>query len=70
MAVSAFFTAMQTYLQQRNRDDIRRVYSWISAGCRPPAGTTCCCCCLRSPAISVAALLVCRREKPTLLAVG
>ncbi len=29
VAVSAFFTAMQTYLQQRNQDDIRRVYSWI-----------------------------------------
>ena len=29
VAVSAFFTAMQTYLQQRNQEDIRRVYSWI-----------------------------------------
>lgn len=29
VAVAAFFTAMQTYLQQRNQDDIRRVYAWI-----------------------------------------
>jgi len=29
VAVSAFFTALQTYLQQRNQEDIRRVYSWI-----------------------------------------
>lgn len=29
VAVAAFFTALQTYVQQRNQDDIRRVYSWI-----------------------------------------
>ncbi len=29
VAVAAFFTAVQTYLQQRNTDTIRQVYSWI-----------------------------------------
>ena len=29
VAVAAFFTALQTYLQQRNTDTIRQVYSWI-----------------------------------------
>jgi len=29
VAVAAFFTAMQTYLQQRNLDTVRQVYSWI-----------------------------------------
>ncbi|WP_414715116.1 FecCD family ABC transporter permease [Stackebrandtia sp.] len=29
VAVSAFFTAMQTYIQQRNVDTVASVYSWI-----------------------------------------
>lgn len=29
VAVAAFFTAVQTYIQQRNADAIRQVYSWI-----------------------------------------
>jgi iron complex transport system permease protein len=29
VAVAAFFTAVQTYLQQRNTETIRQVYSWI-----------------------------------------
>ena len=29
VAVAAFFTAAQTYVQARNADDIRQVYSWI-----------------------------------------
>lgn len=29
VAVSALFTAMQTYVQQRHASDIRQVYSWI-----------------------------------------
>jgi iron complex transport system permease protein len=29
VAVAAFFTAAQTYVQQRNADTIREVYSWI-----------------------------------------
>jgi iron complex transport system permease protein len=29
VAVAAFFTALQTYLQQRNAETIRQVYSWI-----------------------------------------
>ncbi len=29
VAVAAFFTAMQTYLQQRNSDTLRQVYAWI-----------------------------------------
>ena len=29
VAVASFFTAMQTYVQQRNQDTIRQVYSWI-----------------------------------------
>ena len=29
IAVAAFFTAMQTYVQQRNSETIRQVYAWI-----------------------------------------
>lgn len=29
VAVAAFLTAIQTYLQQRNQDTVRQVYSWI-----------------------------------------
>lgn len=29
VAVAAFFTAMQTYLQQQNLETVRQVYSWI-----------------------------------------
>ncbi len=29
VAVAAFLTAIQTYVQQRNSDDLRKVYSWI-----------------------------------------
>ncbi len=29
VAVASFFTALQTYVQQRNQDTIRQVYSWI-----------------------------------------
>ena len=29
VAVASFFTAVQTYVQQQNADDIRQVYSWI-----------------------------------------
>jgi iron complex transport system permease protein len=29
IAVAAFFTAMQTYVQQRNSETIRQVYTWI-----------------------------------------
>jgi iron complex transport system permease protein len=29
VAVASFLTAMQTYVQQRNQDTIRQVYSWI-----------------------------------------
>lgn len=29
VAVASFFTAVQTYLQQRSQDTIRQVYSWI-----------------------------------------
>ena len=29
IAVAAFFTALQTYVQQRNSDTIRQVYTWI-----------------------------------------
>ncbi|MBK9180207.1 MAG: iron ABC transporter permease [Acidimicrobiales bacterium] len=29
VAVASFFTALQTYVQQRNADTIREVYSWI-----------------------------------------
>ncbi len=29
VAVTSFFTAMQTYVQQRNQDTIRQVYTWI-----------------------------------------
>ena len=32
VAVASFFTAMQTFVQQQNSDDIRRVYSWILGG--------------------------------------
>lgn len=29
VAVASFFTALQTYVQERNQDTIRQVYSWI-----------------------------------------
>ncbi|HEX6312806.1 MAG TPA: iron ABC transporter permease, partial [Acidimicrobiia bacterium] len=29
VAVAAFFTAAQTYVQSRNSDDIRQIYSWL-----------------------------------------
>ena len=29
VAVAAFFTAVQTYVQSRNADDIRQIYSWL-----------------------------------------
>jgi iron complex transport system permease protein len=29
VAVTSFFTALQTYVQQRNQDTIRQVYTWI-----------------------------------------
>lgn len=32
VAIANFFTAIQTYLQQRNSDQIRRVFSWILGG--------------------------------------
>jgi iron complex transport system permease protein len=32
VAVATFFTAMQTYLQQRESDTLREVYSWILGG--------------------------------------
>jgi iron complex transport system permease protein len=32
VAVASFFTALQTFVQQQNSDDIRRVYSWILGG--------------------------------------
>ena len=32
VAVASFFTALQTFLQQRNTDDIREVYNWFLGG--------------------------------------
>jgi len=32
IAVTSFFTAFQTFLQQRNADDIRQVYTWVLGG--------------------------------------
>ena len=32
VAVASFFTAIQTYLQQRNTNDIRQVYTWFLGG--------------------------------------
>lgn len=32
VAVASFFTAIQTFLQQSNTDDIRQVYSWFLGG--------------------------------------
>ena len=32
VAVAAFFTSIQTFLQQQNADQIRRVFSWILGG--------------------------------------
>lgn len=32
VAVASFFTAMQTYLQQRNTEDIRQIYVWFLGG--------------------------------------
>ncbi len=32
VAVASFFTAMQTFLQQRNAEDIRQIYTWFLGG--------------------------------------
>ena len=32
VAVASFFTAAQTFLQQRNADDIRQIYTWFLGG--------------------------------------
>lgn len=32
VAIAAFFTAIQTFLQQQNTEDIRQVYSWLLGG--------------------------------------
>lgn len=32
VAVASFFTALQTFLQQRNTEDIRQVYTWFLGG--------------------------------------
>ena len=32
VAVASFFTALQTYLQQRNTEDIRQIYVWFLGG--------------------------------------
>jgi len=32
VAVTAFFTAFQTFIQQRNTEDIRQVYTWVLGG--------------------------------------
>jgi len=32
VAVTAFFTAFQTFLQQRNTEDLRQIYTWILGG--------------------------------------
>lgn len=32
VAVASFFTALQTFLQQRNADDIRAIYTWFLGG--------------------------------------
>ena len=32
VAVAALFTAFQTFMQQRNTEDIREVYVWILGG--------------------------------------
>ncbi|MGI9607674.1 MAG: FecCD family ABC transporter permease [Acidimicrobiales bacterium] len=32
VAVASFFTALQTFLQQRNTDDIRQIYTWFLGG--------------------------------------
>ena len=32
VAIAALFTALQTYLQQRNTEDIRQIYTWILGG--------------------------------------
>jgi iron complex transport system permease protein len=68
VAVSAFFTAMQTYLQQRNQDDIRRVYAWI-LGRLSTSGWHDVVLLLPYATIAVVVLLACRRRLDV-LAVG
>lgn len=34
IAIASFFTAIQTFLQQRNTEDIREVYTWFLGGLR------------------------------------
>lgn len=32
VAVASFFTALQTYVQQRNTEDLREIYTWLLGG--------------------------------------
>lgn len=68
VAVSAFFTALQTYLQQRNQDDIRRVYTWI-LGRLSTSGWHDVLLLLPYAAVCTVVLLACRRRLDV-LAVG
>ncbi len=61
VAVSAFLAAAQTYLMQRNVDDLREVYSWL-LGRLATAGWHDTLLLLPYAAISAAAILVLRRE--------
>ncbi|MBA2498060.1 MAG: iron ABC transporter permease [Acidimicrobiia bacterium] len=68
VAVATFFTAAQTYVQQRNQDTIREVYSWIlgrlsTAGWREIT--------LVLPYVAVStAVLIAHRRRLDVLAVG
>jgi iron complex transport system permease protein len=61
VAVSAFLAAGQTYLMQRNVDDLREVYSWL-LGRLATAGWHDTLLLLPYAAVSAAAILVLRRE--------
>lgn len=62
IAVAAFFTAVQTYVQQRNTDILREVYSWILGRLNTTDGWADVRMVLPYVAVSAAVLLLARRH--------
>ena len=60
VAMTSFFTALQTYVQQRDDDTLRRVYSWI-LGRLSTAGWSDVVLLLPYAAVAAVVLLACRR---------
>lgn len=68
VAIASFFTAIQTFLQQRNTEDIRQVYTWFLGGLNTSGWTEVIL--LLPPAIICIALLLTSGRMLDVLAVG